>query len=375
MSAQKIQPHTSVIFDIDSASIGVAVVGYVQGERLPKHEYFSKRVQLNTKDSFDSFFAKTVKTLELLGHEALRNTPEQINDVYLGLSVPWVSSQRRVVNYVEDGKEFSFTKELAQMIIDKELSEPLAKNLDYHQYDDLEIFERRTVDIYLNGYPSLYPFKNKKQVTEASIHSVTSVISGTTKKAFSHVIERVFHREPVLISNTIVHYKALETFIPNENSAMIIDMGGTNTQIFIVHDDHLTDIASFPVGREHIVEEVMKRANVGNDKARSLISLFTQKSLEEEYQQQLSHIMNDAYHVWMKPWFELCDTLSSKKLLPSTFCLSAPDNISEWLRYHILQTDELTEHTRSSSAPQVIDISLFLQSLAREMNMEHLSDS
>jgi hypothetical protein len=168
---------------------------------------------------------------------------------------------------------------------------------------------------------------------------------------------------------------ALKTFIPDENDAMIIDMGGTNTQVFVVHDDHLTEIASFPVGREHVVDEVMKRAQVSNNKARSLISLFTSHSLDQEYQQQLSSFMSDAYHVWMKPWFELCDTLSAKKLLPSTLCITAPDDISSWLRYHILATDELMEHIHSSQKLQVIDISLFLGSLADDMNMEHLSDA
>lgn len=375
MSAAKQQQHTSVVFDVDSASIGVAVVGYLPEQRLPKREYFSKRVQLDTHHSFENFFAKTIKTLESLGHEALTSAPHAIDDVYIALSVPWVSSQKRVVSYDEGGKEFTFTKELAQKVIAKELAEPLAKNLDYHKYDDLEIFERRTVDIYLNGYPSLYPFRGTTPVKDVQIHSVTSVISGTTKKAFVHAIERVFHREPVLISNTIVQYKTLETFIPNENSAMIIDLGGTNTQVFIVRDDHLTDIASFPVGREHIVSEVMKTAHVSREKARSLISLYTSRTLQESYEQQLSSVMSQAYHVWMKPWFELCDTLSAKKLLPSTLCITAPDDISSWLRYHILQTDELTEHLHSRRAPQVIDIGLFLQSLAKDMNMEHLSDS
>lgn len=375
MSAAKKQQHISVVFDIDSASIGVAVVGYIPERRIPQCEYFSKRVQLDTSHSFENFFAKTLRTLETLGHEALRNTPRAIDDVYLGLSVPWVSSQKRIINYSEGGKEFTFTREHAQKIIAQELSEPLAKNLDYHDYDDLEIFERRTVDIYLNGYPSLYPFKGTTPVKDVQIHSVTSVISGTTKKSLVHAIERVFSREPVLISNTIVQYKALETFIPNEDSAMIIDMGGTNTQIFVVHDDHLTDIASFPVGREQVVQEVVQRANVSLEKARSLISLFTSRTLEEEYQKQLSSVMIEAYRVWMKPWFELCDTLSAKKLLPSTLCITAPDDISAWLRYHILQTDELMEHIHSSRAPQVIDISLFLQSLARDLKMEHLSDS
>lgn len=374
MSAVTQQSHTSVIFDVDSASIGVAVVGYGPDKKLPQREYFSKRMQLDTNHSFEQFFAKTVKNLESLANEALRNSPHVIDDIYVSLSVPWVSSQKRKVNYTEGGKPFTFTEQLAQHIIDKELAEPLAKNLDYHHYDDVEIFERRTVDIYLNGYPSLYPFKGLTPVKDVQIHSVTSVISKTTKDAFIHTIERVFHREPVLISNTIVQYKALETFIPNENSAMIVDMGGTNTQILVVHDDHLVDIASFPVGREHIIEQVMSRAKVTREKARSMVQLFTKQTLEPEYQQQLSVIMNESYKVWMKPWFELCDKLSAKKLLPATLCVTAPDDINAWLRYHILQTDELIEHIHSSRMPQIIDISLFLQSLAGEMNMEHLSD-
>ena len=375
MSNNKEQQHISVLFDIDSASVAVVVVGYLPSKKLPTHEFFSRRIQLDTHASFETFFARTIKTIELLGNEAARHTPEAIDSIYMSLSVPWMSSQKRKIQYSKKGEAFLFTKEHAQKLIDKELSEPLATNLDYHHYDDLNIFERKTVDIYLNGYSTLNPFATKTKVKDVELHSLTSVISKTTQDAFEHAVERVFHRKPTLLSNTLVQYKALTTFIPNENSAMIIDIGGTNTQVLVVHDDHLVEIASFPIGREHIVEEVMKQASVSKEKARSLIQLYTHNTLHAEYQQSLQKVMSLAYRVWMEPWFELCDVMSSKKLLPGTFCMTAPDDISDWLRYHILSTDELMEHTHTSRVPQIIDMSLFLQSLASDLQVEHLSDS
>ena len=373
MTTKKEQLHTSIIFDIDSASVGVAVVGYKEGKTIPIREYYSARTELDTHLSFEDFFARTLRVFQEVANEALIHSPADIDSIYVAMGTPWVSSQKRTAHYKRK-KPFVLNKELAEEIIKKEIKDPLSKNLDYHEHRDLRIFERRSIDIYVNGYPTLKPFDEKREVSDVDIHSLTSVISGTTKEAFVHTIQRVFHREPQCISNTFVLYQALRTFIPNENSAMILDLGGTNTQMYVVHDDHLQDIASFPVGREHLIEDLATRLAVGKGKARSLVRLYTQEMLDEEYQAQLSLVMDAVYRNWMRAWYELCDELSMKKLLPSTICLVAPADTVEWLRYHLLKSDELSEHIHTGKLPRVINLSHFLQVQAEELKATHLSD-
>ena len=374
MASNHEQLHNLAIFDIDSASIGVAVVSYKKGTAIPVRELLSLRVQLDTHLSFDDFFARTLRSLEELTQKVLHDTHAPIHDIYVSLSAPWMSSQKRIARY-ERKKPFEFNQKRAREIIEKELKDPLSKNLDYHHFDDLEIFERRTTDIYLNGYPSLNALSKKNKVTKVEIHSITSVMSHTTKEAFSHIFERAFSRVPQFISNTFVLYQAIQKFIPDENSTLILDVGGTNTQVLVVHDDHLSSIASFPVGREQLIHEFSERASVSFAKARSLISLFTQNALDPQYQEGLSKLMDQSYRIWMKSFFELCDVLSSKKLLPSTLCLIAPSDISAWLRYHIMSTDELSEHVHSAHSLQLVELPLYLKLKAEDEGLAHLSDS
>lgn len=347
--------HNVIIFDIDSASIGVSVVGYSSSQQ----EHWTKRVPLNTRLPFESFFAHTLRSLEEVAKEALLHTPAGLEGIYMVLGTPWANSQKRTIEHHPD-KPFIFNESLAHKLVQQEMNESLSKNIDYHAFGDLEVFERRTIATHINGYPSLYPFKHTKEVQQVAITSLTSVTSHTTREAFVHAIERVFHREPVLISNTFVNYHAVRTLLPHHDDTVVIDVGGTNTDVLIVRNDHLESIASFPIGMKHIEESISEHAGVDGYKARSLIKMYTQNILEEEYKIQLTRVMEKAFKVWMTPWYEVSRTLSAKKLLPSTLTLISSASFNPWLRYHILKSDELQEHIHTQGTLQIIDLAQYL---------------
>ena len=373
MSQKTQQLHTAAIFEIDSASIGVSVIGYSLSEKFPEREYMSSRIELDTHLPFEMFFSPTIKVLTKLAHEAQQQSPA-IEHIYVSLSSPWVSSQKRVSHYKQE-EAFVVTDKLISQVIEKELSESLSKNLDYHtDHNQLEIFERRTVDVYVNGYPTHSPV-SKKKVTTLDIYSITSVLSTTTKDAFIHALQRVFHQDPILISNTFVLYESTKRFLPHENSISIIDVGGTNTEMFVVHDDHLKQIARFPVGKNHILEYVSSELSISIEKAQHIVSLYMQKSIDPQYKKQLTELMSKAYKIWLREWYTICDRLSQEKLLPSTICLVASKEMSAWLRFHILATDELKEHLHTQRAVQVIEFPYYLRLKADEEKKLHISDS
>ena len=372
MAANNKQLHNSVIFEIDSASVAGAVFEYGSDTALPHTEHFSVRKPLDTHKTFESFFAHTLKVFEQVANEVLMHT-SRIDSIYVSLGTPWMSSQKRVVHFKKD-KAFKVTEQLVHDLIEKEISEPLTKNLDYRHHSELEIFERRTTDIYLNGYPTLNPYRNHPGVTDLAIHSLTSVISRTTKEAFTHVIERVFHREPKLISNTFVLYQSVRSFVTHEDNVTVVDLGGTNTQVCIIENDHLREIASFPVGEQHLVEQLAEQASVPVQKARSLLKLYTEQSLDPQYQEELSQLMKSVYRTWLASWYEVATKLSAKKLLPPTICLLASSTMSSWMRFHLLQTDELHEHFPLRKSPEIIELSVLLNMQSKEHNLDEVSD-
>lgn len=370
--AKQAQLHTSVLFELDSGSIAVSVCEYQKGTLFPKKEKMTKRVILTQTDSFDRFFAQSLKVLDTLAHEALKSS-SSIDSIYVSLSAPWVSSQKRIVRHSSD-TGFEVTEALLTKLIAKELAYPLSKNLDYHKHhDQLEIFERRTIDVYVNGYPTLQPIQ-KKIVKDIAIHSLVSVITTTTKESIVHTIERVFHREPQLLSNTFVLYQTVRNFLSQENQVMILDMGGMHTEMYTIYHDHLIDIAGFPVGEHHLLREVTKRASVSEDKARSLMTLFIKERLHEDYHQQMTLLMQKTYEVWLSAWYDVCNTLSAKQLLPATICFIAPAYIVPWMRYHILQTDELIEHIHTTSKVRMIELPYFIKLQAEEHHVLNTSD-
>lgn len=368
MAAKK-QEHTSLLFELDSGSVAVSVSHFEQGVHHPVSESFSTRAMLDHTESFEQFFAHALKKLDDIAHKALKHT-SSVDSIYVSVSAPWMSSQKRVVQHT-DKKGFIVTEKLLAKLIAKELDHPLSKNLDFHKHHhELEIFERRTVDIYVNGYPTLNAVSPKK-VHDVAIHSLTSVMTQTTKRALEHVIERVFHRTPKLISNTFVLYHTLKTKVPDINNAMILDVGGTHTEVFVIRDDHLKDIARFPKGASQLKEDLANILDVQRIKAQSLMSLYTKEVLSDEYSREINAAMEHVYRSWLKSWYEVCDVLSAKKLLPSTICLITPPYLSSWLRFHILQSDEISEHLHVSDRINIIDLPQYLNlSLKEQANIK-----
>jgi len=367
------QLHTVAVFDVDSASVAVSVVSYNKQNAIPVKEIFSKRVIIDEK-YLNDFFAHTLRTLDDLATQAIQQTHTTVCEVYLVVGAPWIASQKRVVHY-ERKQEFVLTSELVEEALAKEERESISRNLDFHKFEDLHFFERRTVDMLVNGYPTLHPFESKTKIKSFDIHNLVSVISGTTKDSFTHIIERIFGQEPIFISNAFVMLQTAQNFLPHIQSTTMLDIGGTNTQIYVLIDGHLQSMATFPIGMSTILNDLSERLSIGKQKARSLLRLYTQSSLDEAYRIAITKAMDETFYNWYQELFAVTDMLSREKLLPSTWSFVAPKDLEEWIAFHLLRSEGIHTHLKARSSLQLVNISQILDNQSREFFYDHITDT
>lgn len=370
MSVSKESQKHIVIFDIDSASIGASVVSCIydkKGQLTNIQSLYETRqfIDVSGAVDFDKFFKKTVKTFQTVAENTHLQSPSDIEGIFCNLSAPWMSSQKRVIHYKQN-KPFKITKELVKKCIDKELDISLSKNLDFAEYHDLTLVERRTIDLYLNGFPSLNPYNQEAKTLD--IHSLASVMSLETQRSFEHVIERAFHRKPVFFSNTFVNYQTMRSLLPHENNVIILDVSGELTEILVLKNDHLEQIASFPVGFSLIIKNLADTLGQTFHEARSFLDLYIQGKIDANFSHNVKNNLEQAFKIWFREFYTVCDTLSTHGLLPSTLCISTDYQYTSWFMENILVSDELQEHLHVQKQIQIIDISQVFVEFAQKQN-------
>ncbi len=372
---QKENTQHYIIFDIDSSSIGTLVFEKSFDEKTNKniyHEVYTLRKNIATghNKDFDIFFSRTLKVFEYLAERAHKYSGNNIAQVYINVAAPWASSQKRVIHY-EKENEFTFTQDLANTIIEKELEEPLHHTHDFKDHKGLSLIERRTVDTFANGYPTKKPFG--KKVKDVDIHSLISVMSDKTKDALTHVVERAFHTQAIYFSNTFMTYQSLIQIFPQENNITCIDVSGEVTEINIIVSDHLKKIGTIPVGAHHIVRQLSHLAKIPYAKAESLIKMYQHNTLEEQYKDDIESVMKESFIYWFKHFYDFLNDVSKEYLIPDTLCLLAPEYMQTWLNEWILKTEELGEHMHAQKKVSILDLKMLWRTSMKK-DLQNISD-
>lgn len=347
----------NIIFDIDSATVAGGVFEFAydkQGSCIGVRELFSLRSKITNGASytFEEFWRRTQKTLETVATEVHLRALIPIDEIYCNISAPWSSSQKRTIKYTKK-KDFIFTKELADELIETEINDPLSKNLDYHEYD-VDLIDRKTVAIRANGYPVRDPIG--KTMHDLEIDSLVTVMSEKTKEIFQHSIEKSFHRFPKFTSNIFVSYFDVEKSLPNTDDAIIIDVAGEMTEIMVIKNDHLESIGTLPNGIYHIIRDMADALNVSIAKAHKYIHLLPTEHLDHDHHIEIERALDAAYKKWLKEFYNFCDETSKKGLLPKTIVLKTYADSSAWFEILLLSSDELSEHMHARSAIELIHL-------------------
>lgn len=349
---------TIAVFDIDSASIGAALINYHftrDGKHLDTEFMYQKRMDIDLLHELplDEFFRRSHDTLQTLAEDMRDAHVGTPTEIYCNVSAPWASSQRRETTYNKES-DFTLTKELVNKIIDQELELPLKRNLDFAVYDDLKIIERRTLDVYINGYPTLHPYGQKMRTVE--IHSLISVMSEVSYNAFEHIFQKVFMVEPNFFSNTAMSYISFKDILPHEDNALFIDISGEVTELLVIQDDHLKQIAIFPLGAHNVVRHIKNKKSISYSQAVSLMRMYHDERAHDDHKTEHEELMDEAFTVWLRGLYETLDRITEQGLVPDIICLSAPENIMYWFAEHMLIAEELTEHMHTTGSIKLINL-------------------
>ncbi len=355
MKQKKYKKEYKILFDIDSSSIAGGLVQYRysnDNKLVSTIELFSIRENITngTEYNFEEYFKRTLKTLHSVAEKVYLESLVTIKDIVINLSAPWSSSQKHLIRH-EAKKVFTVTKDLLNKMITHDVNQTFGKNRDYADHN-VVLINRHTVDQYGNGYPARTLVG--KEVKDIELHSLTTIMSKDTQKLFTETIERVFHRAPRYVSNIIVELQEFRKHLSNINDAIVLQVSGEVTEVYVIQNDHLRNIGSLPCGTYGIIRSIRDELNIPIEKAQGIIQLHHNQDLDKDANADIKTALSNGFRHWFKKFYGLMDEYARDGLLPHTLLVHTHNNDRNWFEEMLMSEDTLREHIHAQGKIELV---------------------
>jgi hypothetical protein len=307
---KKPEEEIVAIFDVGNGSIGGALVKLRKYERpivLYTHrEPLTFVPHPNAKTLLISMLKMLKTVAKNIAKDGLTHVGHSIfgfhrlKDVYCVYSSPWYISQTKMVRDEQD-KPFTVTRDVINSIIKKE-QEQFNKNMQEGKYQnilgpDTRVFEKRIINVKLNGYEIAVPIGKHAKQLELTLFS--SYISQEILDTVENIL-----RESLSIRNIhhssygLVSWSASQVLFPDVHDYLFVDISGETTDISLISKDVLIETVSFPMGRSTLLRQVVKELNVESEIALSYVRMFFAKTLDSKFEAQVSDVMKKIEEDW-----------------------------------------------------------------------------
>ena len=326
-----------LVIELGSGSVSGSLVK-VNKNTVPEIKYATRQQitfqkNLETERVLPLMLSTLDKVCDNIQKEAFTNNiaPNEnrtISEICFILSSPWCISQTKIVSLALE-KPVIMTKSYLNKILEEQENnaEQAAKTFfeNLHDKDDALVFEKKTIQIKLNGYKVdevIGKIANKIEL--AFLISITpnliiNDIKNTVGKYFS-------------VDNTIIHsytlssLSAIRDIFPDKKSYIILDLSSEITDLSLVRDDIMSGGISFPIGRNHFVRQVASDLKISIEEAFSLLATYHSKNLNKIYDAQIENVLSSTMSEWSQKLKESLETLAKEAYIPRTIFKATNDD-------------------------------------------------
>ncbi len=308
----------TLLVDIGSASVGACIAENAEGNIVVSHV---KRVSL-VNVSGQNTAGITALALDALkkclaGFERVSPAARSAHAV---LAAPWYSARLKTISIAPE----------RPVRMDKGTVEKALHDYQEQHVEDLLAGTRRmessVSQAYVNGYPTalLEPVMGKDltlNVYESEADAVfLAGIEEAIRAAFAGV-QTTFHSFPYAAFAVFRAYR-------DEQSFIIVDVGGEITDIAIVNRDGLFFLGSFPLGTLTLLRSIAGQGSIAD--AASRLSLYARSELSAEEEATFGALFVKARQAWSGEYRKLLENAVLEAPVPNTTFLIADKEELKW---------------------------------------------
>ncbi len=356
MSASNSGEELVLVFDIGSSSVGGSLF-YIGKKGIPKILYSVREpIPIEEILDIDRLLVLTLKSLKSVASKIClqgQGTPKR---VFCVLSSPWYASETRTIKYSKN-VPFVFNSNLADELIQKEISifeqQYKTKNSEIEgKIRPIELKNMRTV---LNGYATTNPFGQKAKDLQMDIF--ISMSGENILVQMENVIKQHFHIPIIKFSSFMMaSFTVARDMFVNQESFLLINIGGEVTDIAMIKKDVLKEAISYPAGSNFLVRGVSKEMSSSTDEAKSIISTYKEGHIDDASSLKIEPLVSKLKNQWLRKFQESLSNITSDISIPATIFITVDPSLGDFFS-DIIKTEEFSQYTLTESKFRVFFLS------------------
>jgi cell division ATPase FtsA len=319
-----------IIFDIGSGSVGGAIVMFRKNacpmvlrsvrENLGHQEHFNSerflRAMLNSLETV---------TLRIAKDPLFHQCRHKIKQAFCILASPWYSSEIKLLRFSQK-TPFVVTTDLIRKVLAQEKTNPPNKNKKTVGKKKASTIEQNVVRVKLNGYVINDPYAKKARLIEIALFTsqasrdVLDRINITVTKILNSFEKMQFH------SFALIAFTVIRDVFQEENDFLFMDITGEVTDIALVRDDVILELASFPFGKHTLLRDVARSLDISTEEALSRIKVVESEKSDKAAFLQMRKALLKPQIDWLTSFQNTLTYFMESGIPPRTvFIMSDPD--------------------------------------------------
>jgi len=328
-------PHKdslAILFDITSATVGVAVVDYRKDK--PIQVLFTHRELISYGENQDAkslgeYVGAAIKAAGAKALEGLRTQKHSgAYTVHAVVHAPWADSESQKAESVLPS-EIVITKEVLQQFMAKKLpSTPIEGHIE---------FDHHITQIALNGYPTKNPYQ--KEASQIAMTTIKSSMSEILYDCIMQAFDDVFPNHEVHMDAFLFVVTQMDEFFENQDAYTVLDIGGEYSSLTIVRDTVVVSTIGISFGTEYLVRAIMDSEQSSRHTAVSQISMYLDNTCTPSQCRKIETALEVAGQEWVRAFGDACATMSKTYRIPPHTYLAVGKRYETWFKKLIEKID------------------------------------
>lgn len=354
----KNKPSLSFVFDIRDTSISLAAVRF-QEDKKPEivlcQNFEMRFVDSRNHKRYTSSMISTIdKAIVSVRRGLIKiGNHEKIDKYYFFMGSPWSVSQAKTIKIIKD-KIFEINNNiLAKILVGEEAVierkiEAQTKELDW------KILEEKIVQSKLNGYKVDDIFG--KKTTNLAIELFVSFIPSEIKSKLSFYMDEKLGKNTKRQNNSCIlsSYSFFRDLYSNKNDFIYVDLGKLITDVYVVRDDVIFGVASFPYGEENIIQHSLLKSNLSRDILMSHLSVGIDKKFDLTSHNNGEDLLRHGFDIWNKNLRDSLSKICTEMNIPNILFIIETSTISKVLAKDLLNKSKTKEFKLLNSSIEVV---------------------
>jgi hypothetical protein len=331
----KNKPFLSFVFDIRDSSISVSAVKFENDKKPEIILCQNFEIQYQDSQDYSKYSSLMIKTLDdsvsSLKKSLIKiGNKEKIKDYRFFIGSPWTVSQSKTIKIIKD-RPFEINNALLSKIIVGE--ELLAeKELETEtQLKDWKVMLEKIIQSKINGYKvdNIFGKKTMNLAVEIFVSFIPYEIKNKLSTFISEKIGR--HTKEQDNSSILSSYTFFRDMYSNKNDFIYVDIGKIITDIYVVRDDIIFGIASFPFGEEDMIQTSLSKTNLSRDVFMSYLCIGNDKNFDLTSHNNGEDMLKFGFEAWMNKLKDVLPKICTEMNIPNNLFIVPNSVVSEIL--------------------------------------------